>query len=218
LHTHSSEDPEDSEIKYSGKQLVDAVKSHGYDILALTLHGKVHENEELKKYAKSKGIILISGCEARIEGKDILIYNISEHDRKMLRTIDDLKKWKEKNYDRNILIIAPHPYYILPAYKIALRSKLEENIELFDAIEHSMFYNKFINPNKKAIRIAKKYHKPLIGNGDIHLLEQLNHTYTLINSEKDADSVIAAIKKNRVKIVSKPLSIFKLIRIFFKMI
>ena len=68
-------------------------------------------------------------------------------------------------------------------------------IDVFDAIEYSCFYVKLINKNKKAVKIAKKYKKALIGTSDAHYLWQMNNTYSLINSKKDILSVINAVKK-----------------------
>jgi hypothetical protein len=58
------------------------------------------------------------------------------------------------------LIIAPHPFF--PAPK-CLNGKLRENLDLFDAIEHSHFYTRTFNFNQKAIEYARKMGIPLVG-------------------------------------------------------
>jgi len=202
LHLHTSEDPYDSFIEYNAKQLIDYAKILGFDVLAITNHTKVTYNKSLEKYAKEKGILLIPGVEISVEGCDILIYNATQKEVNKIKKISDIKNLKKR---KNVLIAAPHPYYI---YR-SLGKKLEKNISLFDAIEYCHFYTKWMNaPNKKAARMAQKYKKPLIGNSDAHHLWRMNTTYTLIDSEKNKNSVIKAIKKGKIRVVSRHLSLF----------
>jgi hypothetical protein len=48
----------------------------------------------------------------------------------------------------------------------------------------------------------------MIGNGDVHRLEQLGTTYSLIDAAPDADAICAAIAADRVQVVARPLSPF----------
>ena len=73
-----------------------------------------------------------------IQGKEVLIYNITQKESKKLKTFDDLRKLKQK---KNILIIAPHPYFII---RSCLGKQLDKNIDLFDAIEYSHYYLKYL--------------------------------------------------------------------------
>ena len=99
------------------------------------------------------------------------------------------------------LISAPHPFF--PGDR-AMKEKLLENIELFDAIEYSHFYFSLINFNKKAVRVARRFEKPLIGTSDAHFKMQFDYTYSLIDGEKTVQGVIDAIRKHKVKVVTKP--------------
>jgi predicted metal-dependent phosphoesterase TrpH len=221
LHAHASEDKEDN-LSYTAKDLIDKASSLGYDVLFLTFHNKVIEGkffEELSAYAKSKNILLFAGCEATIEGRHTLIYNITDDERKMINSFDDLRKLKSdlKKNGREVLIIASHPYFPFPFKKISLHEKLSANIDLFDAIEWSTFYTNFFNFNKRATIIAKKYSKPMTGGGDVHTLDQVGYTYTLIDADKELESIILAIKKGNIKVESKPLPLFIFMKITFKM-
>jgi predicted metal-dependent phosphoesterase TrpH len=202
LHLHTSEDPHDP-IAYSARELIDYAKTLGFDVLSVTLHNKLLYEKRLFDYAKKKGILLISGVEMNIEGADVLVYNAKPADIRNIKKISDLKLLRKK---KNVLIAAPHPYYI---YR-SLGKKLVENIHLFDAIEYCHFYIKWMNaPNKKAARVAHKYGKTLIGNSDAHHLWRINTTYTLVDSKKDINSIINSIKKGNVKVVSTHLSLLK---------
>ena len=89
---------------------------------------------------------------------------------------------------------------------------LEENIEVFDAIEYAHLHFRFINFNNKAVAIAKKYNLPIVGTSDTHTLRQLNTTYSLVESHKTIPTIINAVKNKRVEIVTHPLSTWR----FFK--
>lgn len=214
LHTHSKEDPKD-DIDYDVFGLIDNAASLGYDVLAVTLHERVLEGKKFNAasaYARSRGLLLIPGCEACIEGKHVLLYNITESERKRIRDFDDLRKMREEWHSkgRNALVVAAHPYFwILPG--TALGKMLESNIELFDALEYHYFYTRIFNLNKKMPVLSKRYKKPLLGNCDVHFLENMGSTYTLINADKSIDDVIKAIKNGKIKLKSKPIAFLKML-------
>ena len=163
---------------------------------------------------KKKGILLISGVERYIEGKEVLLYNVSQSDIEKIKTFDDLRIFKKK---KNILVIAPHPFF---KRSNCLGKKLLENIDVFDAIEYSHFYLSFFNLNKMAVKIAKKHKLTLIGNSDTHYLKQIEMTYSLIDSKKSIDSIFKAIKKGNVILKTKPISLkyffWRIFRIIMK--
>ncbi len=211
LHLHTAEDPEDR-ISYTAKQLIDRASVLGFEVISITNHNQVLHNKELENYAKKKNMLLIPGAEINVEGADVLVYNITHSDAAKIKRISDLRKVKKK---KNTLIIAPHPYYV---YK-SLGKKLENNIKLFDAVEYCHFYTKITNSfNNKAANIAAENNKPLIGTSDAHELWKLNSTYTLIDSKKDPNSVIRAIKQNKIKVITSPLGIADYIKALAKSI
>ncbi|MBW3022758.1 PHP domain-containing protein [Candidatus Woesearchaeota archaeon] len=213
LHLHTSEDPEDSHISYTAKELIEYASELGFEVLSITNHNQLYYNQNIKKFAEKKGILLIPGTEISIKRKDVLVYNISKKDFAKIKNLEDIEKLKKRN--KNMMVIAPHPYY----FWRSLGRDLVKKIKIFDAIEYSHFYSKKLNAmNKKAARVAHEYNKALVGTSDAHNLWRLNSTYSLINSKKEIKSVIEAIKKNKVKIVSKPLSPFKYLRIIFSLL
>ncbi|PIT92906.1 MAG: hypothetical protein COU06_02905 [Candidatus Harrisonbacteria bacterium CG10_big_fil_rev_8_21_14_0_10_38_8] len=191
LHLHSNEDPLDKEtISYTAKQAIKEAKKHNFDVLAFTLHTRYIHSLDLVKYAKNKGVLLISGIEQYIDGRHVLILNCNP-DVEEVKTFTSLREYKKNNPE--IFIIAPHPYFQGP---ISLREKLEENIDLFDAVEHSWFFTKLINRNKKAKEVAKKYNLPLISTSDTHKLKYLNNNYiTVETKEKTTQAFFKDIKE-----------------------
>lgn len=210
LHTNNVIKHFDSHIK--PKELIDRAAKLKFDVLAITEHSayktlygiKQVKNPlatyyQYKDYAKKKGILLIPGVEILIEGKDVLLINFTGKTEKY-KKIEELEKLKKEN----TIIIAPHPYFLGSS---CLGKKLEQNIKTFDAIEYSHFYLKHINPNKKAEELARKYKKPVIATSDSHFLIGLGRNYSFIDAEKKTDSILEAIRKNKIKIVTKPWDI-----------
>lgn len=208
LHIHVKGDPADS-ISYNAKTLLDEAERLGFKVLAITCHRKVVFEEDWKKYAEQKKILLLPGIELEIDKKHIVCINANEEIQKV-KTFRDLEKYKKAH--PNSLIMAPHPFF--PG-KSTLKKDLEKNIDLFDAIEISWAYTKKIDFNRKAVKVAKKYKKTLIATADCHLLKQLKtDRYCLIEADPKISSVINAIKKNKIKNIHTPTTIPKIIEHF----
>ncbi len=204
LHIHTSEDPEDT-IRYSATDLIDRAREYGYSVLAITNHNSCLYNRYLRDYARERGIVLIPGMEATIQGRHVLLLNF-DFSRINPARLEELYGLK----DQDNLIIAPHPYF--PS-TVALRALFRKNIRLFDAVELSHHYCPRLDFNKKALRLARQHGLPVVGTSDAHQRCQFNTTYSLIEAYPDTETIIDAIKKGKVKVVTKPLPLSLLIRI-----
>lgn len=206
FHVHSGEDPKDQFIRYSAKGLLDKAAEYHFDAITIANHFKVFYREELRRYAEQRGILLIPGVEACVEGKHVLLINCPQHQqyRRSLK-LHNLRAY----VGDDTLIIAPHPFY--PKH-YCLQEKLEEHIDAFDAIEYAHFHFRIVNFNKKAVALATKYDLPLVGTSDTHELRQLHSTYSLIEAEKTMPAILQAVRKGRVEIVTQPLSQWLLFR------
>ncbi|MDP2909099.1 MAG: PHP domain-containing protein [Nanoarchaeota archaeon] len=219
FHSHTNYVIPKRDSNLSPKQLIDFVASKGYEVLAITEHaslkcllGRIEYIDnplrtyfDFKDYAKKKGVLLIPGVETFVEGKEVLLVNF-KGDAKKVRTFADVESLKKEN----VLVIAPHPFYGKPS---CLKKKLVEHIDVFDAIEHCHFYTSFINPNRKAVEIARRYNKPLIATSDAHNFSQIGTNFSLVDAKKDVDSVLEAVRKGRVEIVTEPLPLWKFLGI-----
>jgi len=210
FHTHVKGDTCDN-VKHTAKELIKKAAALSYDVLAITTHNKIIFNKQLRKYAEKKGILLMPGTEFEIDKKHILCLN-AHSDILKVKNFKDLKNYRKKHPES--LIIAPHPFF--PG-KVTLKKSLIDNIDLFDAIEISFCYTKQKNFNKKAIALAKRWKKPLIATSDCHVLDYLDISYCFINSKKDISSIFKAIKQNRIKNHTKPLSWWKIGTILLRM-
>ena len=207
LHMHTKEDPYDGpsgQVELAAKEMIDLASRKGFDVIAITNHRTVTYSKELADYAKSKRVLLIPGAELSVGGKDVLVYDITQEEADGIKKLSDLSSLGEDK-----LVIAPHPFFIK---KQCLGRKLEKYVHLFHAVEYSSFYFKMLNLNRKAELLAEKHNLPLVGTSDSHRKFQMGYTYSVIDSEKDKDSVIRAIKDGRVRVITKPLPLHAFLR------
>ncbi len=209
LHIHTSEENLDRYIKYSLKDIINKASELKYNALALTLHDKVHLVNKIKKYAAKKGILLIQGVEAKIEGRHVLIYNITPKEFKKIKTFNDLRILRKKN--NKIFVIAPHPFYVKI---ISVGEKYFENKDLFDALEVHPNCTWFYNSNKKTRRVAAADGKPVIANSDLHFLSHFGKSYSIVNvsGKLNEHNFFNAIKHNKVRVVNKQQKTFDFLR------
>ncbi|MBU0668124.1 PHP domain-containing protein [Patescibacteria group bacterium] len=211
LHIHTRQDPVDN-IRHTERQKIDYAAKNGYDVMAITCHNVMIFNDDLKKYAEKKRILLIPGIEIGINRKHVLILNAGV-EAQNIKSFADLRKYKEKN--PKCMIIAVHPYF--PGW-VSLHKRFDENIDLFDAVEYSWFHSKRINRyNKKAIAAAEKHNLPILATSDNHLLRYFNNTYSFIEADKNIDSIFRAIKEKKVTFVSHDLTPWKMVCIVTEM-
>jgi predicted metal-dependent phosphoesterase TrpH len=211
LHTHTSDDPADW-IPHSARELIDRAAALGYDALAITLHDYQADDRSLAAYAADRGIVLIPGVERTINGRHVLLLNFPAAAVNAVNSFDDLAALKRQHRG---LVIAPHPFFPMPC---CLLGNMGRYPHLFDAVEYNAMYTGWLNFNRLAERWAGRRGKPMVGNGDVHRLEQLGTTYSLVNAERDPSSICEAIAAGRVRVASAPLSSWAAIRIFLTLL
>jgi predicted metal-dependent phosphoesterase TrpH len=199
LHIHTGDDPSDL-IPYSTFELIDRAAELRFDVLAVTLHDRQLELAGYRAYAAARGIVLVGGIERTMNGRHVLLLNFSRA-AEAVAGYDDLARLKREEPDG--LVIAPHPFF--PAGS-ALRGELVRHADLFDAVEHNAMFTRLVNFNLLAARWARRHGKPMVGNGDVHRLEMLGTTYSLIDAAPDANAICAAVKAGHVTVVAKPHS------------
>jgi len=208
LHTHTLDDPEDGKrfVVHSAEQLIDEAQEQGFQVLSITNHNQLLFTSALEEYARERGILLIPGVEATLEGKHVLLYNFLNYD----------SSWSSpeiatKNKGPDQLVIAPHPFFPL---QVSLGKLVSRWHDLFDAIEYNQFYLSWLNFNRRAQELAQKLNLPLVGNSDVHWIFQLGRTYSLVYAEQNTGSVLNAIKQGHVRLVTEPVSSFFVARWF----
>jgi len=198
LHTHTADDPEDL-VPHSTERLIDRAAALGYQALAVTLHNRQLDPVPFTSYAADRGITLIPGIERTIEGRHVLLLNFSRASEDV-GSFEVLARLKEREPG---LVVAPHPFYPLAS---CLREKMDRHASLVDAVEYNAMFTSSLNFNRKAEQWALAHGKPMVGNGDVHRLQQLGTTYSLVDAAPHADAICAAIRAGRVQVESRPLS------------
>ena len=212
LHTHTREDPSDGQtlVRHSPGQLIDAAAAQGFEVLSITNHNQLLFEEGLSNYAHEKGILLLPGVEATLEGSHTLLYNFLDYEPDWTTPAQVMARKGPAQ-----LVVAAHPFFPI---RSAIGWGFLELAELFDALEFNHFYTKRINFNRRAQSAASEFRLPLIGNSDVHFLEQLGCTYSLVYAEKETASVIDAVKRGSVRIVTAPLGTAFTARLLFSVL
>ena len=198
LHAHTADDPVDR-IPHTSIELIDRAAALGYGALAITLHERQLDVRHLTPYAAERGIVLIPGVERTIQGRHVLLVNFKVGAEEV-RTFDDLARLKQRQRG---LVIAPHPFFPTTS---CLWGLLDRHRDLFDAVEYNAMFTSSVNFNRAAERWAARHGKPLVGNGDVHRLHQLDTTYSLVEAIPEADAICAAIADGRVQVERRSLS------------
>ncbi|MEK6823140.1 MAG: PHP domain-containing protein [Nanoarchaeota archaeon] len=193
LHMHSGEDPVDKGFKHDARMLIDRASALGFDAIAITNHEQVAYTPALGTYARSKKFLLIPACEASIEGKDVLIYNVTETERKAVTTFDELRALRKRR-GKSILVIAPHAFY--PG-SVCVGRVLERHPDLFDAIEISQYHYGLMPYNKRAVRAARVLNKPLVATSDAHSFRFFGKHHTLVDAKLRVQDVLDAIRNGK---------------------
>jgi predicted metal-dependent phosphoesterase TrpH len=198
LHSHSADDPVDR-IAYSTNQLIERAASLGYNALAVTLHDRQLDIRPFESFAAERGVTLIPGIERTIHGKHVLLLNF-RRGAEDVTSFADLVRLKRREPG---LVIAPHAFFPAPT---CLRGLMDPLADVFDAVEYNAMFTSTANFNRRAEVWAGQRGKPMVGNGDIHRLRQLNTTYSMVDAEPDADAICAAVLAGKVEVVARPLS------------
>ena len=199
LHSHTSDDPHDL-IPHDAYQLIDRAAERGYQALAITLHDHQLDVAPFSTYARSRGVTLIPGIERTISGKHVLLINFSRGGTESVRTFEDLRRLRTRERG---LVIAPHPFF--PS-RCCLHSLADRHRDLFDAVEYNAMFTSTVNFNARAERWAARRGLPMVGNGDVHRLEQLDTTWSLVDADPEPDAICAAIRAGQVRVEKRPHS------------
>ena len=211
LHAHTADDPDDY-IAHTAHQLIDRAATLNYDALAITLHNKQLDLDPLRAYADGRGLVLIPGVERDIEGKHVLLINFSRQ-AEQVETFNEIAALKRE--EPSGLVIAPHPFFPTGS---CLGAAMEHQADLFDAVELNAMYSATVDFNRRGKKWAADHGKPMVGNGDVHLLEQLGTTYSLVDAEPSPDAICEAIRSGRVSVESISLNLFRAVWLFARIL
>src|SRR5881398_2241884 len=212
LHIHTLDDPKDA-VDFSAHQLLERARLLGFRVLAITLHDAVFDRKEVYADAAAMGILLIPAAEARLQGADVIVLNVTAEEIADLKDFDDLR-WLRTRRGNSIFTIAAHPFYVFGG---SIGSRLLAEIDCFDAIEYCHFHIGLFNPNRRAKRVATRFGKPLIATSDAHRLHAFGRHYTSIPMPPalTVEKIFAALRNGPLRLTSPPCSFTSLVRAIY---
>lgn len=199
LHSHCQGDPVDTHLSHSLTEHLDQARRVGLDAIAITWHQKICADADALAYAKKIGLLAISGMEAEIGRKHLVVLNLREGDLSPTPTWDELRALRARR-PGEILVIAPHPFYPHPT---CLGHDLNGNEDCIDAVEWCMLHVHWlparISPNLRAARWAQRHGKPLVACSDAHALHAIGRNASTVEADElSPGALFAAIRAHRV--------------------
>jgi predicted metal-dependent phosphoesterase TrpH len=197
LHSHCQGDPVDN-LTHTVFEQIDQAKKVGLDAIAITWHRAICSDPAPYTYARRQGILLISGMEAEVDGKHLVVLGLDEGDLPGQPTWEEVRALRTRK--PGVVVMAPHPFYPHPT---CLNSHINEHPELIDAVEwcalHVHWLPNRVNPNLRAARWAHRHGKPLVACSDSHSLAAIGRNPSTVEA-KDLTSpaILDAVRTGKV--------------------
>jgi predicted metal-dependent phosphoesterase TrpH len=199
LHSHCQGDPVDTRLHHNLFQHIDRAKEVGLDAIAVTWHRGICNDAEAFAYARERGVLLIPGMEADMEGQHhLVILNLVEGDLPGSPTWAQVRTLRARK--PHVLVMAPHPFYPHPS---CLGRQMNEHLDCIDAVEwcalHVNWLPGRVNPNLRAARWARQHGKTLIACSDAHTLAAIGTNASTVEADElTIESIFAGIRAGRV--------------------
>ena len=195
-HIHS-EYSADSKSKID--DILKVASKRNIDVIAISDHNTVDGTSEVIKKTRNTDILAIPSQEISSSNGHILGFGCEEMIPKGLSPEDTI----DRIHDLGGLAIIPHPYCF---YRHGLLCKSDYKDLKIDAIEvkNARFIIGYCN--RKAKKLAEKEKIPQLGASDAHFYKFVGDCYSLIDCQKDIDSILKAIVKNKVEAHGKGTS------------
>ncbi|MBE6508432.1 MAG: PHP domain-containing protein [Methanobrevibacter sp.] len=205
-HIHSEYSP-DSNSKID--DILKTANERNIDIIAISDHNTVDGTSEVMQKTRNTDILAIPSIEISSSKGHILGFGCEENIPRDLEPADTI----DRIHDLGGLAIIPHPYCF---YRHGLLCKSDYRDLKIDAIEtkNARFIVGYCN--RKGKNLSKKESIPGLGASDAHYWKFVGDCYSLIECEKDIDSVLKAIKKGKVKAQGKGTSNILLSKYLFE--
>ena len=205
-HIHSEYSP-DSSSKID--DILKVAKNKDIDIIAISDHNTVDGTSEIIKKTRNTDILAIPSIEISSSEGHILGFGCEENIPQGLSPQDTI----DKIHDLGGLAIIPHPYCF---YRHGLLHNTDYKDLKIDAIEtkNARFIVGYCN--QKAKKLSNRENITQLGASDAHYYKFVGDCYSLIDCEKDIDSVFKAIKSGKTEAHGKGTSNILLSKYLFE--
>ena len=199
LHSHCQGDPVDRHLQHTIFEHIDRAKEVGLDAIAVTWHRKVCNVTKAFDYARERGILLIPGMEADVDGNiHLVVLNLAEGDLPPTPTWAQVRALRARKPE--VFVLAPHPFYPHPT---CLGSRMNEHVDDIDAVEWCMLHVGWlparVNPNLRAARWAQQHGKPVVACSDAHALWAVGKNASTVEADAlTPEAIFAGIRAHRV--------------------
>jgi len=211
LHSHCHGDPVDAYLRHDLFEHIDQAKKVGLDAIAVTWHRKACVHPEAEAYARERNVLLISGMEAEVDRRHLVVLNVAENDLPAATSWDEIRALRRRKPE--VLVLAPHPFYPHPT---CLGKRLHGNEDCIDAVEWCILHLNWVpgrlNPNLRAARWAQQHGKALIATSDAHTLEAIGKNASTVEADElSVDALFRGIRAGRVTFHRRSLEFVPLI-------
>lgn len=197
LHSHCQGDPVDK-LPHTIYEHIDQAKKVGLDAIAITWHRGICSDPEPYAYAREKGILLISGMEADVHRKHLVVLGVEAGDLPGETTWDEVRGLRARK--PGVVVLAPHPFYPHPS---CLGNMLNDNADCIDVVEwcalHVHWLPSRVNPNLRASRWAHRHGKPLVACSDAHSLRTIGKNPSTVEADElTQEAILDALRAGRI--------------------
>ena len=205
-HIHSEYSP-DSFAKID--DIIKKAKEESIDIIAISDHNTVDGTSEVVRKTKGTDILAVPSIEISSSHGHILGFGCEDYIPKGLSPDETI----DKIHQQGGLAIVPHPYCF---YRHGLLCKSDYKDLKIDAIEikNARFIIGYCN--NKAKKLSKKENLPGLGASDAHYYKFVGDCFSLIDCEKDIDSILKSIVKGKIEAHGKGTSNILLSKYLFE--
>ena len=205
-HIHSEYSP-DSKAKID--DILKVAKKENIDVIAISDHNTVDGTSEVLRKTRNTDILAIPSIEISSTDGHILGFGCEENIPRDLTPEDTI----DRIHDLGGLAIIPHPYCF---YRHGLLHKTDYKNLKIDAIEkkNARFIVGYCNNKSK--KLSKSENIPGLGASDAHYYKFVGDCYSLVDCEKDIESIFKAIKKGKIEAHGKGTSNILLSKYLFE--
>jgi predicted metal-dependent phosphoesterase TrpH len=197
LHNHCQGDPVDP-LHHTIFEHIDEARKAGLDAIAMTWHRRVCNDPKAEAYARERGLLLIPGMEAEIDGKHVVLVGLRDGDLPGETSWDEIRALRARK--PGVLVFAPHPFYPHPS---CLHHRLTGNEDCIDAVEwcslHVQWLPSRVSPNLRAARWAHRHNKPLLACSDAHSVAAVGRNPSTVEADAlTEEAILAAVRAGRI--------------------